>query len=107
MGRMLTLFCADPLAPRRPDPAFAREVAAVEALALPSALVHFEALLEGDGQAAVRHLPATWCWSTARPGADILSNVGRTGWHWFSPGVSPNLDRLTRRPHDRWTGNLN
>lgn len=54
---MRVVFCADPLAPRRPDPAFEDEVAAVERLGLTYDLVDYEALVnDNDPQQAVRRV---------------------------------------------------
>lgn len=51
------LLCADPLAPRRPDPHFAPEAAAARALGLPTALIDHDALLAGEADAAVARVP--------------------------------------------------
>lgn len=54
---MRVVLCADPLAPRRPDPAFEDEVAAVERLGLAYDLVDFEALVnDDDPRQAVRRV---------------------------------------------------
>jgi hypothetical protein len=54
---MRFLFCADPLAPREPDAAFATEASAVRELGVPLALVDYERLEGGDAPAAVRRVP--------------------------------------------------
>ncbi|MFD3517931.1 ATP-grasp domain-containing protein [Streptomyces sp. NPDC058657] len=54
---MSWLFCADPLAPRRTDPAFAEEAAAVRAAGVPVALLDHDALLAGDVPAALARVP--------------------------------------------------
>ncbi|GAB2603727.1 hypothetical protein GCM10027168_40820 [Streptomyces capparidis] len=51
------LMCADPLAPRRPDPAFAAEAAAVRELGGRVVLLDHEALLAGDADGAVARVP--------------------------------------------------
>lgn len=54
---MRLIFCADPLDPRAPDPAFAQEVAAADSLHIAYSLVHFEALVyEQDERKAVRRV---------------------------------------------------
>ncbi|HEY1011265.1 MAG TPA: ATP-grasp domain-containing protein [Herpetosiphonaceae bacterium] len=55
---MQIVFCADPLAPRQPDPAYAAEAAAAEQAGLAWGLVQLEELLAGDERAAVRKIPA-------------------------------------------------
>jgi hypothetical protein len=52
------LFCADPLSPREPDRAFAREADAARAQGVPLALLDFDALVAGDARAAVCRVPA-------------------------------------------------
>jgi hypothetical protein len=54
---MSWLFCADPLGPRRPDPAFAEEVAAVRGAGAAVALLDHDALLAGDVPTAVARVP--------------------------------------------------
>jgi hypothetical protein len=55
----MLVFCADPLDPRIPDPAFEREVAASETLGIGYALIEYEALVGyGDARAAVRRISA-------------------------------------------------
>jgi len=52
------LFCSDPLIPRQPDSAFAREAAAAQNLGLSFALIDFEALTHGhDALQAIRRVP--------------------------------------------------
>lgn len=51
------LTCSDPLAPRRPDPRFAAEAKAIEALGGQVALIDHDALLAGDTRAAVTRVP--------------------------------------------------
>lgn len=56
---MLLLYCADPLAQRRPDAAYAAEVAAAERNGLAYALLNFEALIDqGDAARATQAVPA-------------------------------------------------
>ncbi|MFI7274614.1 ATP-grasp domain-containing protein [Streptomyces sp. NPDC049879] len=52
------LHCADPLAPRRPDPHFAAEAAASRACGARVALIDHDALLAGDAERAVARVPA-------------------------------------------------
>ncbi|WP_018352920.1 ATP-grasp domain-containing protein [Longispora albida] len=52
------LYCADPLNPRRTDPHFAAEAAAVRDLGGTVHLVDHDALLSGDPGAAIRRVPA-------------------------------------------------
>jgi hypothetical protein len=55
---MRILFCSDPLQPRRPDSAYAAEVAAAEARGIGYDLVDYEALVyESDPSRAVRRVP--------------------------------------------------
>lgn len=55
---MLMLYCADPLSRRRPDGAYAADVAAAEALGIEYALLNFEALVDEEApQRAVRAVP--------------------------------------------------
>jgi hypothetical protein len=52
------IFCADPLNGRRPDPAYASEVAAAEELEIEYHLVSFEDLVENQAPSrAVRRVP--------------------------------------------------
>ncbi|MFI5804913.1 ATP-grasp domain-containing protein [Streptomyces sp. NPDC051561] len=51
------LFCSDPLGPRRPDPAFAGEAAAVRRSGAAVALLDHDALLAGDVPAALARVP--------------------------------------------------
>jgi hypothetical protein len=52
------LFCADPMSPLRPDPAYEHEVAAAEALEIEHHLIGFEALVdERNPTRAVRRVP--------------------------------------------------
>lgn len=51
------LFCSDPLAARRPDPAFAAEVACARRAGGEIALLDHEALLAGDTQSALARVP--------------------------------------------------
>src|SRR5579862_735117 len=54
---MRLIYCSDPLAPARPDTAYAAEVAAAKNLGLEYFLVDYEALvLEGKSEKAVRHV---------------------------------------------------
>lgn len=54
----MLLFCSDPLEPRNPDPAFAREVEAAQRAGLEISLVDYEALVnEKSPAAAVRRVP--------------------------------------------------
>ncbi|MFI0354652.1 ATP-grasp domain-containing protein [Actinomadura sp. 9N407] len=54
---LTVLFCVDPLRPRRVDPHFAREAAAVRDHYGEIALVDHDALQRGDAEAAVRAVP--------------------------------------------------
>ena len=54
---MLLVLCRDPLEPSRPDRAFEAEVAAIERLGLPHALVDHDALVRGEPERAVRRVP--------------------------------------------------
>lgn len=51
------LFCADPLRPARPDPAFAAQVHAVRELGGRIAVIDHDALLAGQADAAVGRVP--------------------------------------------------
>jgi hypothetical protein len=52
-----TVFCAEPFAPRRPDPDYAVEVGAAEAAGLQVSLISHEVLVEeGNPAAAVRQV---------------------------------------------------
>lgn len=53
-----TLFCSDPLAPRRVDPQYAAEAELVRDADAQLALLDHDALLAGDVAAAVRRVPA-------------------------------------------------
>jgi ATP-grasp domain-containing protein len=53
----IVAFCTDPLAPRRPDPHFAREADAVMSLGGTVALIDHDALLAGRVDEAVRRIP--------------------------------------------------
>jgi hypothetical protein len=53
---MRVLFCTDPLLERRPDRAFAPEVAAADAVGVTWSCVDFEALVAGDVGAALRRV---------------------------------------------------
>lgn len=60
MARPLILFCADPIAPRRPDDAFAREAAMAEASGFDLALLDHDAIdRHGDAEAALRRSKLT------------------------------------------------
>ncbi|WP_019633983.1 ATP-grasp domain-containing protein [Actinomadura atramentaria] len=54
---LTVLFCVDPLRPRRVDPHFAREAAAVRDHYGEHAVIDHDALLAGDADAAVRAVP--------------------------------------------------
>lgn len=54
---LTVLFCVDPLRPRRVDPHFAREAAAVRDHYGEIALIDHDALRSGDAEAAVRAVP--------------------------------------------------
>ncbi|WP_230686379.1 ATP-grasp domain-containing protein [Catellatospora vulcania] len=54
---MTVVFCADPLAPTRPDPHFAAQVRAVRDAGGAVALLDHDALLAGDLATAVRRIP--------------------------------------------------
>ncbi len=55
---MITLFCSEPFAPSRPDPAYLAEVEAAGEAGFASALVDFEALsADGNPARAVRNIP--------------------------------------------------
>lgn len=70
VARMI-VFCSDPLKPRDPDAAFAREAAAAEQLGLAYELIDFEALvLENDCQRAARQV---------QPRGEITETIYR-GW---------------------------
>ncbi|WP_434427140.1 ATP-grasp domain-containing protein [Nannocystis pusilla] len=56
---MRVLFCTDPLLERRPDRAFAPEVAAADAVGIAWSCVDFEALVTGDVGAALRRVQAS------------------------------------------------
>lgn len=54
---MHILFCADPLAPAQPDPAYAAEVTAADDLGIPYELVYYEAFVnEQNAERAVRRV---------------------------------------------------
>jgi hypothetical protein len=56
---LTTIFCSEPFQPRRPDPAFADEVEAAEAVGLRVSLISHEALVEdGNVTAALRQVHA-------------------------------------------------
>ena len=75
---MELLFCADPLEPRKPDPAFAEEVSAAESLGIEYSLVRYEALVyDRDPAAAVRGVPAR---------VDARPTIYR-GWMLRPPGM--------------------
>jgi ATP-grasp domain, R2K clade family 3 len=80
------LFPSEPFSPRRVDPDFAREMAAVEGLGWPAGLVDLEALQdEQDADRAVRHAP---------------TNVGLTiyrGWMLTPTQYSDLYTALARR----------
>ncbi len=55
---MRIIFCADPLAPRAVDEAFAAEARAADATGIPYELISYERLVhEQDAAAAVRRIP--------------------------------------------------
>ncbi|MBO0608903.1 ATP-grasp domain-containing protein [Myceligenerans salitolerans] len=67
MALPLLLVPSDPLAPRVPDPHFAREADAARQAGMDVAVVDHDAIIAGDIRAAVRRVPT--------------SNVGRTAWY--------------------------
>lgn len=82
-GMPTVLMCADPLNPRRVDPHFAREAAAVRALGGAVARIDHDALRAGDAEGAVRFVPA----GSAR--------CRYRGW-MVTPGEYAVLDRALR-----------
>lgn len=69
----LLLVPSDPLAPRAPDPHFAREADAARQAGMDVAVVDHDAILAGDVEAAVGRVPS--------------SDVGQTAWYrgWMIP----------------------
>lgn len=82
---LTVLFCVDPLHPRRVDPHYAREAAAVRDHYGETALLDHDALRRGDVEAAIRAVPAD------------LGPVWYRGWMVTGPEYAAMAAVLKRR----------
>lgn len=75
---LTVLFCVDPLHPRRVDPHFSREAAAVRDHYGEIALLDHDALQRGDVDDAVRAVPAAWARSGTADGCSPETSTPRS-----------------------------